>query len=184
MEAYNAAKVLSLEATYAFMDRARPDFDVINIHPGYIIGRDETVTDPRDIMKGTNALVFAQLLGQPLPGQPRPAPTVGSAVVDLDDVAKLHVDSLDSSVVGNQSFLATSESPQGGTWGNVLDIVKRRYPKEVAEGIFTVDSVPLQTQHVMFDSTHTEETFKFKFKSFEDQIIGAVEYYLELLGRK
>jgi hypothetical protein len=36
----------------------------------------------------------------------------------------------------------------------------------------------------MFDSTYTEETFRFKFKSFEDQIIGAVEYYLELLGRK
>jgi hypothetical protein len=184
MDAYNAAKVLSLEATYDFMDRASPDFDVINIHPGYIIGLDETVTDPGDIMKGTNALVFAQLLGQPLPGQPLPAPAVGSAVVDLDDVAKLHVDSLNPSVVGNQSFLATSETPQGATWGNVLDIVKRRYPKEVAEGIFNVDSVPLQTQHVMLDSTYTEKTFRFKFKSFEDQIIGAVEYYLELLGRK
>ncbi|KAL1965833.1 hypothetical protein VTN77DRAFT_5154 [Rasamsonia byssochlamydoides] len=178
LEAYFAAKVLAFQATEAFINEKKPAFDVINIHPGYIVGRDETVTEAKDITKGTNGLAFGQLFGKPAPFP------VASTVVHLDDVARLHVDSLDPAIAGNQSFLASCQGPEGPNWSDALDIVKRRYPKEVAEGVFKVDGGAVQTARVLVDSSYTEKTFGFTFKTYEEQIVSVAEHSLELLGRK
>jgi nucleoside-diphosphate-sugar epimerase len=174
-----AAKVLALQATEAFINEKKPTFDVINIHPGYIVGRDDTVTEAASITKGTNGLAFGQLLGKPAPY------LLTSTMVHLDDVARLHVESLDTTkIAGNQSFLAVGHGLEGPTWGAALDILKRRYPKEVAEGVFKVDGGAAQTSRMLVDCSYTEKTFGFTFKTYEEQIISVAEHFLELLGRK
>jgi len=105
LEAYIAGKALGLEATESFIQERKPLFNVINVGLGYIVGRDDTVTKADKICKGTNGFAIGQLLGQLAPYP------VGSVISYLDDVARVHVESLSSSIRGNHFFLLTSGGP-------------------------------------------------------------------------
>lgn len=67
VEAYMASKMISLTFTENFIRGKKPTFDVITVGPGYIVGRDDTVTEASNITKGTNDVAFGQILGHPLP---------------------------------------------------------------------------------------------------------------------
>ncbi|KAK5995411.1 Ketoreductase CTB6 [Cladobotryum mycophilum] len=177
-EAYNASKALALQATEKFIAEKKPSFTVVNIEPTFIFGRDDTVTEAKNIAKGTNGLIIGPLLGRPHPG-----PMPGSSV-HVDDVASLHVWALDPAVKGNQDFLAAAR-PAKFVWEESFEVVKKHYAKEYAEGLFKFDSVPpLVTLASNIDSSKAENTFKFKFRSYEDQVVSVVDHYLELLGKE
>jgi nucleoside-diphosphate-sugar epimerase len=177
LEAYGASKIIAFQATETFIKEEKPQFDVITVGPGYIVGRDDTVTNASDITKGTNGHAFGQLLGHPM------AQPLGSLMAHLDDVAKVHVELLKPSIKGNHFFLLSSEGPYGVTWDSALDIIKRRYPKEVEEGVFKVDA-GTPTTRVGADSSYVEKTLGIKLNSYENAVIEMAEHYLELLGRK
>lgn len=61
--AYNASKVSALRATEAFVRDRNPGFDVTNIHPSFVIGKNELITDAKDITIGTNGAAMAVVLG-------------------------------------------------------------------------------------------------------------------------
>ncbi|KZF24005.1 NAD(P)-binding protein [Xylona heveae TC161] len=178
MAAYIASKAFALQATEAFVKEKQPEFDVVNICPSYVLGRDETVTDAKQITKGTNGFAVGQLLGSPAPY------SVPSASVHLDDVATLLVESLNPRIPGNQCYLATSQAIEGTTWAAAFDIVKRYYPKQVSEGILKVDGKSTSTNPIRFDPSHTEKTFGITFKGYVDQITSIVDHYLVLLGKE
>ena len=152
---------------------------MVNILPVFVLGRDETFTDARALLKGSNNTLLSPLLGTPAvriyPGIP----------VHVDDVAVMHVRSLDRSVPGNQDYIACSHSLQGVEWAHSFDIVKKYYPKECEAGIFKVDTTERpQTAKALLDASKAEKTFGFTFKSFEEQVLSVTGQYLELLGRK
>jgi hypothetical protein len=41
-----------------------PQFDVINMLPSIFVGKNELVDEAKDILKGTNAVAFGQVLGK------------------------------------------------------------------------------------------------------------------------
>lgn len=45
-KAYDASKVFALHATKEILEREKPHYDVINILPSFIIGKNELITDP------------------------------------------------------------------------------------------------------------------------------------------
>jgi nucleoside-diphosphate-sugar epimerase len=177
VNAYQVSKALAYEATNKFIADKKPAFSVVNIMPVFVVGRDDTVTDASNIAKGTNGFLMGPLLGHA-----RDQPLIG-ATVHVDDVAKLHVQSLDSSIVkGNEDFIAHSNPTID--WADSYEIVKRRFPEAYADGVFKFDSIPRPiTAPVDIDSSKAEKTFG-KFKSFEEQTVSVVEHYLELIGRK
>ncbi|KAL6879168.1 NAD(P)-binding protein [Trichoderma novae-zelandiae] len=177
--AYAASKALAHQATEKFIAEKRPAFSIVTILPAFVIGRDDTVTDPADICKGTNGLLMGPLLGQA-----RDQPLVG-AVVHVDDVAKMHVLALGPNIKGNQDYLASAHPNEALDWADSFEIVKRRFPEAYADGVFKFESIPRPVSvSVHVDSTKAEKDFGFKFKSFEEQTVSVVEHYLELLGRK
>ncbi|KAL7948674.1 hypothetical protein V8C42DRAFT_363174 [Trichoderma barbatum] len=179
MAAYAASKALALEATKVWMAEHTPPFDLITIEPVFVLGRDETAQDIHSLLRGPNASLLGPLLGQP---QPRPMPCMP---VHVDDVALMHVRSLDPAVPGNEDYLANSHSLQRVQWDQSFDIIKKHFPKECAEGIFKVDTTERpKTQKIMVDSTKAEQTFSITFRSFEEQILSITGQYLELIGRK
>ena len=152
---------------------------MINILPVFVLGRDETAADASALLKGSNNSLLSPLLGAVLP---RPNPGIP---VHVDDVALMHVRSLDSAIPGNQDYLACSHSMQGAEWSQSFDVVKKHYPKECAEGIFKVDTTERpRTAKVLIDSSKAETTFGFTFKPFEEQVLSAAGQYLELIGRR
>ncbi|KAL6886246.1 hypothetical protein HDV57DRAFT_382557 [Trichoderma longibrachiatum] len=177
IDAYGASKSAAFNETKKFVAEKNPHFDVIHILPLYVIGRDDTVTTAEQIVKGTNRILMGPLLGTlrpPIPGAP----------VHLDDVARLHVLTLDPKVKGNQDFLAGSHSLEPFDWRDSINIIKKHFPQAVADGIFKFDVVEqLVTLKTQVDSTKAEKLFGFKFKRFEEQVVSVVGHYLELLGK-
>lgn len=116
----------------------------------------------------------------PLLGHARDQPLLKGSV-HVDDVAQLHVLSLNSSV-GNENFLACGDSAD---WADSFEIVKRRFPEAYADGVFKFESIPRPVSiDCAVDNSKARKTFNFTFKSFEEQTVSVVEHYLELIGRK
>ncbi|KAH6608428.1 hypothetical protein Trco_001774 [Trichoderma cornu-damae] len=177
-DAYGASKSAAYNKTKEFVAEKKPPFDIIHIFPLFVLGRDETVTSAEQIVKGTNNLLMGPLLGTP-----RAAP-IPSSPVHLDDVARLHVLSLDAKVEGNQDFLIGSHSLEPLDWRESIDIVKKHFPQAVADGLFKFEAVEqLVTLKSQVDSTKAEKLFGFKAKTFEEQVVSVVGHYLELLGK-
>lgn len=176
--AYGASKALSYEAVQNFVKDRKPSFDVINILPTFVIGRDETVTEASRIAKGTNGLVM-----NPILGINRPYPLPGFTV-HLDDVAIMHVLALDPKIQGNQDFLAASPGPGWNNWSESFGIIQKCYSKQYDEGIFRFEfGSPPVTVPVQVSSEKATKTFALKFKSFDEQVSSVVDHYLELLGQ-
>lgn len=178
MTAYFASKALSYKATKDFITANKPAFDVINILPVFVIGRDETVTEASSIAKGTNGLIMGPLLGYKNGYPPI------NATVHVDDVAKLHLLALDPKVAGGQDFLAAGPDYGNVNWTDSLDIVKKRYPEESAEGIFPVVDITQARGLSKVDSSRATKVLGLEFKSFEEQVTSVVDHYLELVKQK
>jgi nucleoside-diphosphate-sugar epimerase len=174
-EAYAASKVHSLVKTKEFVAQKKPEWDVINIMPSFVIGDNELVTDPKLIIDGTVGAAFVQVLGY---GGRGPTP---STSVHVADVAKLHVEALDPKIAGGQSFLASSGGIEGTNWSDAIEIVSRNFPEAVKKGVLPNNGTS-QTKKTKVDVSRTEEVFGFKFLSYEEQVKSVTRQYLGLLG--
>jgi nucleoside-diphosphate-sugar epimerase len=174
--AYNASKVAALHATEAFVRDTEPDFDVTNICPAFVIGKNELVTDVADITIGTNSSVMALVLGNKATN-----PSPGTSV-HVDDVAFMHVKALDPQVPAG-SYVGNSDGYAGTVWQNATRIVAEHFPKAVARGVFPNDGL-VPTRRLRVDARKTEEIMGFKFLSYEEQVKSVVGHYIELNGEK
>ena len=175
-EAYAASKVRALVATKNFVAEKKPEWDVINIMPSFVVGDNEMITDPKLIADGTVAAAFAQVLGSDSGWG-----AVPSTSVHVADVARLHVEALNPKIEGNQSFLAVSEGERGTRWEEAIEIVNRNFPEAVKSGIFP-NNGPASTKRTKLDASRTEKVFGFKFQSYEEQVKSVAKQYLELVG--
>jgi nucleoside-diphosphate-sugar epimerase len=175
-EAYAASKVASLNETEAWIRKEKPPFDVIFIFPGFVIGRDELITDIKEIFYGTNKEVLKPVTGGDdgyIPG----------ASVHVDDVAKAHVLSLDPKIAGNQGFILSSGGLGGTKWDESMEIVARTFPREVRSGVLP-NNGKIVTMPVKIDESKTEKVLGLKLLSFEEQVKNVVGHYLELVGAR
>ncbi|PVH84716.1 NAD(P)-binding protein [Cadophora sp. DSE1049] len=175
-EAYAASKVRALLATNEFVREKKPEWDVINIMPSFVIGDNEMITDPKLISDGTVAAAMAQVLGGDSGWG-----AVPSTSVHVADVARLHVESLDPKIEGNQNFLAVSEGERGTRWEQAIEIVERNFPEAVRKGVLPNNGTAA-TKRTRVDASRTEEVFDFKFRSYEEQVKSVVKQYLSLVG--
>jgi len=179
--AYIQSKIASLRAVEEWMRKNENDrsFDIITIHPGYVGGMSDVAKSTSELLSGTNSKFLAPVLGKAA------AERAGSAAanpVDVEDVAKAHIESLRDDIVGDQAFLLTNK---GGDvdWNDAKTITAKHYPEAVKSGRLPNDGVIPQYFFLRCDIEGTENTFG-KLKSFEDTITGLVGQYLELLANE
>ncbi|KAK3995197.1 hypothetical protein QBC44DRAFT_320671 [Cladorrhinum sp. PSN332] len=170
--AYAASKVAALHHAEAWIERERPPFDVVHLHPGFVLGRNDTATTAGQAMQGTNSVVLALLLGK------RFGPYAG-ATVHAKDVARAHVEALDPTVLGNQSYILS----QSARWNDAIAIAKRNFPQAIKTKLL-VTGGSVKTTHLPMDASLTEETFGFKFATYEEQVKNVIDHFLELRMRK
>lgn len=179
-QAYLASKTLAFQAAKDFMaqNQAKATFDVVHILPAFVIGRDETVTDPKHIAKGSNGCLMASLLGLPRPILP-------GAMVHLDDIAEMHLQALDTDTVpGGHDFLGCCIDNEPVHWTDAYDIVKRRFPDALDAGLIKLAAPEdAATFPTLVSNKKAREIMGIKFKSYEEQVVSLVEHYLELVGR-
>ncbi|OAA50336.1 reductase [Metarhizium rileyi] len=179
LEAYSASKALAYRAAKDFVAANEPAFDVIHMMPVFVLGRDETVTEASSIAKGTNGLIMGPLLGHA-----RDYPLNGTGV-HVDDVARMHVLALNPEVPGNQDFLAAGPNFGAVDWAESFAIVKRRFPKQCADGVFKFEGIAKPvTTIARVDNAKASRVLGMEFKTYEEQVVSIVDHFLELTGRK
>ncbi|KAG6266169.1 hypothetical protein E4U47_005961 [Claviceps purpurea] len=176
--AYIRSKALAFASIRIFMAEKRPRFTVANILPVLILGRDDEFTNMTTIrFKGANSLLLGPLLGI----HNNIAAMMGNSV-HLDDVAELHVRALDAPLTMESETFIAAAGPMN--WSDCFDIVKRRFPKEYAEGVFPFYDIVRPTTSVLnVDNSKAKRLLGREFKTFEEQVVSVVEQYLELRER-
>ena len=158
-----------------------PPFDVINIMPFLIIGRDELVTSSTSITQGgTNYIAFAQVLGDGGDA------TYPAGPIHVDDVAKAHILCLNPKTGGNRNFGMMSGKDgghRGNAWDEALAVVKRRFPEAVKDGRLP-NNGRRDSTFPMYDTSETERALGMKFQSYEDMVVDVAQHYLELLEKE
>jgi nucleoside-diphosphate-sugar epimerase len=169
--AYAASKVAALAEAECWMARTHPDFDLIHLHPSFVEGRNDLATTPREAMKGTNGLVLGLAFGKNFENP------IAGATVHNEDVARAHIQALDSSVPGNSSYILS----QSTEWNDAIDIIRRKFPNASLPN--TGSAV---THELPIDVSATEDVFGFQHLGFSEQVKSVVGHYLELRskGRK
>nr|OQO25590.1 hypothetical protein B0A51_08183 [Rachicladosporium sp. CCFEE 5018] len=176
--AYVQSKIAALNAGDKWAKENKPVFDVITIHPSVVGGRHDNATSVADLLATTNAAFLAVVRGQEAVETSRPRIM---AVIDVDDAAKAHIESLREDVKGGQAFLLTN---RGGdlAWNDAKAIVDKHFSEAVEDGRLPNNGVSEPKWWITTDVEKTEKTFG-KLKSFEETIVGIVEH-LELLAKE
>jgi nucleoside-diphosphate-sugar epimerase len=157
------------------MQSSEPSFDLITIHPGFVGGRNDLATTIGELLEGTNPLFIAPVLGQNA-AQNGGAPTANA--VDVDDVAKAHIDSLRDEVKGGQAFILDNAGGEFA-WNDAKAIVDKHFPEAVKSGVLPNDGSSEPHFFALFDNSLAEETFG-KLKTHEETVKAVVQQYLEL----
>ena len=170
LAAYGASKIAALNKAEAWVAGVRPRFDVVHVHPNYVLGRNYLAASAEEARRGTNNNVLSLVLGQKKDG------LLAGGCVHVLDVAMTHVLALDTAkVAGNQSLIANVECE----WNEVTAVVSKRFPGAVESGVLPNDGAH-KTLPVRIDATKTEERLGFQFRSFEEQVKETVGFYLDL----
>ncbi|GKT60965.1 3-beta hydroxysteroid dehydrogenase [Colletotrichum tofieldiae] len=171
--AYAASKVAALKGAEAWLARERPAFDVVHLHPSFVLGRNDIATSTNEAMRGTNAVVLATLRGK------KWGCAFAGATVHVDDVARAHVQALRPSVPGNRSYVLSTRA----RWNDAKLISKRAFPEAFERKLFSSGG-SVGTTALEFDSSATEAVFGFHLQGFEAQIKSLVAHFVELRMRR
>ncbi|KAF1980729.1 NAD(P)-binding protein [Aulographum hederae CBS 113979] len=180
--AYCASKAAALNEAESWMEQNNPSFDIIHVHPSFVEGRDDLVTEAPKAISGTNAVVLGAVLGSESDSAVRPGVSVHN-----DDVARIHVDSLKPEVPGNTSYIAhwnPAGTLEGTKWEQINEIAAELFPEEVKSGKLPNKGGVKQSIPIKLDSSKTEEVFGFVHKGLKEQVKDVVGWYLELLDQK
>ncbi|KAL5337888.1 NAD(P)-binding protein [Aspergillus crustosus] len=185
MEAYWISKGLARKTTHDFIASNKPSFDFVNLLAGVVIGPDDrhipSETNgpiPASILfEGTRTSVLAPALTADLNS---PFPYV-NVPVHVTDVAKSHVDAIDSDLVpGNTEYILASDTPEGVNWDeDVHRVAKKYFADDVASGLLKLEG-SLTTIKWRLDASETEKVFGWKHTNFEETMRGLIAQYLEL----
>jgi nucleoside-diphosphate-sugar epimerase len=168
--AYANSKIAALHAAETWCATVRPAFDVVHLHPSFVLGRNDMAATTAQCMKGTNAMVLAMLLGR------RFGPFAG-ATVHVDDVARCHVAAAvdTAGVPGNESYILS----QGSRWNDAKDLAARSFPAADKTRLL-VRTGNVDTTEIDIDASLAEDTFGLRFKGFGAQVESLVGQFLEL----
>ncbi|KAI9890468.1 MAG: hypothetical protein M1814_003952 [Vezdaea aestivalis] len=171
--AYHASKVVTFKATKEYIAKASASshFDIINLHPSLILGKKELATSAADIMNGSNGLLFAPILGST-----DPPLAISNATIYVGDVSAAHIRALDKEKVpGNRSYLLNIKA----SIPSAVEIVKKEFPKAVADGILPATGSRQEVNYPM-DTSTAEKYLGMEFTPFEVAVKEIAQQYIEL----
>jgi nucleoside-diphosphate-sugar epimerase len=172
-QAYNAGKIAALIATESWVAEHKSHFDVVNVAPAFVIGKSELITNPQDILLGTNAAAIGAVFGRK-----NPYPNA-SITAHVDDTALLHIKALEPRVPSNSLWLAVDTETETMMWNDALTTAAKKYPKAIKTGAFPNDG-DQPTLRAKVDNLRTRNFFDMEFMGFEKQVTSVLDHFLEL----
>ena len=174
-EAYWASKAKSYQETKGFIRDYNPPFDVVIVIPSFVLGRHELVADPAALLKTSNWTVLGPALGKSYPI------AIPGCTVSVDDIARMHLQALGTSITGHQTYVVSSDTPDGIVFNDALKFIHRHFPHEIDQGLLEPTG-NLPTKAIRLDSRAAIAAFG-PFLGFESQVAQTVKQYIELVRR-
>ena len=171
-EAYNRSKTLAERAAWDFVANEAPDMRLTTINPGVVVGA------PLDRHFGTSVSIIERLLLAKDPA----LPDLSFPIVDVRDVARLHVAAITTPASEGRRFIAS-----GGT-RSFLDIarvikgalpnrriVTRRAPSFLVRLLALIDrtirgTLPVLGKPMIFNSSAAVEVFQAPFINPDESV--------------
>ncbi|CAN8104624.1 unnamed protein product [Discula destructiva] len=175
-DSYAGGKVAALNATEKWIAKngEAAGLDIVNILPAAVFGRNSAVQSVAELKAdGTNTVLLSLLLG--VKGE---FPHNGNAVLG-EDVARMHVLSLDPKVKGNQAFIASKPI----VYEHAIDVISTKYPEDIKAGRLSVEGKQ-PTLKMNINTSKTREALGIKFAPYEELVTQVAQQYLELLSKE
>ncbi len=174
--AYEASKTLAERAAWDFVAQ-NPEMDLTTINPGAVFGA------PMDGRFGASLELVEQLMTGKVPM----APPMDMVVVDVRDVAFLHVAAIGLDAAKGERFAAVSGAPRLlevgrmlRDWDSTLKTPSREAPVWMLRlmGKFLAEArevLPNIDRTLAVSGAKAEATFGFKFRPVKDAVIDAAQ---------
>jgi nucleoside-diphosphate-sugar epimerase len=176
--AYRGAKALALDATDKFLVERNPKFTIVNLMPGYVVGRNEFAKGTSGLLASSNVAPLSVVTGTR-------SPIVRPAIVShIDDVARIHVEALDEEkVVGNQNYFIDAKTEGKRTiFDDANEIAKKYFPDAVEEGILKLGG-SIESAYLRRDTREVQRIFG-ELKKYEAGVRDVVGQFVELKRRE
>ncbi|OTB15194.1 hypothetical protein K445DRAFT_301204 [Daldinia sp. EC12] len=123
-KAYIVSKTLSEKAAWAFMEKEKPNFDLVVINCTYTFGPVQRSLPSLEVMNASNHRIRDMLQGKMKEELPSTAPVF--TFVDVRDVARAHLKAITVPEAGGNRFYIV-----GGHFSNkrIVDSIRKSYPK-------------------------------------------------------
>ena len=167
---YHASKILAHRATLQWVEEHKPRYQVVTLHPPFVVGRNLTQTSPEAI-DGSNGMVYGSLQSE--------KPIIPLTAVDVRDVALAHIKALDLDLKtsGVEEFVTGADKSDGWTWAEVAEFVNRKYPSIGTKLVDPPKDGP------SCDSRKAEEQLGIKWRTMEDTVSSFLDHQVELRSR-
>lgn len=174
VQGYWESKALARLAVRDFVATHDPHFQVIQLLPSVIMGVDERAQSVADLEK----IPFFAIRFGPLFGVTTKV-AMHTAVVDIADVARAHVDAIKLAKPSRiHEFILSADGPDGFHWDSLIDIVKKKWPERIGKNLPANGHLPDSLWRC--DASATEEAFGWKFRGLEEVFTDLVGQYLHL----
>ncbi|KAI7370797.1 hypothetical protein KC336_g20858, partial [Hortaea werneckii] len=158
---YQASKILAHQAARAIIEKKKPAFPVITIHPVFVLGPTLLERSAKDI-SGINAWFWSSLGAETAPFPP--------AMVDVRDVAEAHVRAIHAPVDKPMTEFLIDGQVTG--WDTVADLVEKNYPQ------LSLNWKRPFPKGMEVDVTRAETTLGMKWRLIRDTFSDLIEQQL------
>ncbi|KAI7307082.1 NAD(P)-binding protein [Hortaea werneckii] len=158
---YQASKILAHQAARAMIEKEKPAFPVITIHPVFVLGPTLLERSAKDI-GGINAWFWGSLGADSAPFPP--------AMVDVRDVAEAHVRAIHAPVDKPMTEFLIDGQVTG--WDTVADLVEKKYRQ------LSLNWKRPFPKGMEVDVTRAETTLGMKWRPIRDTFSDLIEQQL------
>lgn len=180
-DAYTSSKTLAELAAWSFVGEHAPALQLTTINPGVVFG------PPLDEHYGTSVGILERILRASDPAVPR----LSFPIIDVRDVARLHVASITTEASVGQRFVAAERTMSFLDIATTLReafperrIVTRPAPSSLVRFLGLFDrqiraTVPLLGQPMAFNRSRTDQVFGSNLISAPQSIVETAQYLLQ-----
>ena len=179
--AYTKSKTLAEQAAWEYIKTTAPEIALTTINPALVIGA------PLDKQFGSSVSIIERILkaSDPL------LPEVAFSLVDVKNVAEMHVTAIGIDASKNKRFLASSETM---SFIEIANIIKAQYPNRKVNltkapnfiirilGLFDGDIrrvVPILGKRILINNSQAQKVLKIKFIPAKQSIIETADYLIK-----
>jgi dihydroflavonol-4-reductase len=179
--AYTKSKTLAEQAAWEYIKTTAPEIALTTINPALVIGA------PLDKQFGSSVSIIERILkaSDPL------LPDVAFSLVDVKNVADMHVNAIGIDASKNKRFLASSETM---SFIEIANIIKAQYPNRKVNltkapnfiirilGLFDGDIrrvVPILGKRILINNNQAHKVLKIKFIPAKQSIIETADYLIK-----